>query len=255
VKDRRRTRAVGLDQVRQQSQRNQIVDTTVHKCRRHHSSGIPQHDRPTSHQISWPWPGGAPHNQRARKHPAAGITTSLACDHNRAPTHPVAGAITGIAAHHDNTAAHTCDLAWQGAAEPVACGAGNFQITAVHAGSRPRARIAVDDQPSAPHSATGFYPDIAVYLDFAIGHFVSDEVQAVASAFNANVLRVPHAHTKNLTDRDALAGRAQLQSRDFGCRFSRQQMRHERRQIEALIGALPEREHQRFHGSSSFKWK
>jgi hypothetical protein len=181
------------------------------------------------------------------------MTASFAFDHDRAPTHPVAGAITGIAAYPDNATTHACDFARKRTTQPVASCANNFQMASSHPGRRPRASAALDDEPSALHAAPRFDPDIAVHQDFAANHFVPDEVEAVAGALDANVLRIPHAHSKSVADVDAVAGGAQLHSLDFRYSLSRQQMRHQRRQVEALIGALPQREHKRLHDSSSFR--
>ena len=82
---------------------------------------------------------------------------------------------------------------------------------------------------------------------------MTDEIQPVARAFEPDLLRVAGAHAEHLAYVNTMARRRQINALDLGERFAGELVWHERRQIEPLIRPLAQREHERLHGSSSFK--
>jgi hypothetical protein len=82
---------------------------------------------------------------------------------------------------------------------------------------------------------------------------VPDAVKAIARAFNANPLWVAHPQTKHIAHADPPAGCLQLDPLDLGDASSGNQVRHERRKVEPLLGTLPQDERERLHGSKSRK--
>jgi hypothetical protein len=95
--------------------------------------------------------------------------------------------------------------------------------------------------------------DVTIDENFSAGHGVPDAVKAIARAFNANPLWVAHPQTKHIAHADPPAGCLQLDPLDLGDASSGNQVRHERRKVEPLLGTLPQDERERLHGSKSRK--
>jgi hypothetical protein len=167
---------------------------------------------------------------------------------------PASGAVAGAAADNDHAAAHSRHLSGQWAAEMVLRVAVDIDDAALHARRRPGAGVTVQDQVTSRQQSSGLGADIAVDRNFAAGHGLADAIEPIACAFDANALRVAHAQTKNLSDIDARPRRLQFDTLDLRRRFAGKEIRNERRQIEPLVGALPQRENHRSHGSKSRKW-
>jgi hypothetical protein len=111
----------------------------------------------------------------------------------------------------------------------------------------------VDDQAAAAHRTAGFDPDIAIDDEFAAGHAVPHEVQSIAGVLDPDLPGVSGAHAKYISHGKVVPRGVDRRPLDVGDRLAGQQMRHQRRQIEALIGPMSERQHERFHGSKPFR--
>jgi hypothetical protein len=163
--------------------------------------------------------------------------------------------VAGIAAHHDDAAAHSCRFSCKRRANMVAGIARNLQRTAAHARRGPRAGIADDTQGAARHQPPRLVADIALDDDPAVAHAMADVVEPVARLLDADMIGVAHAQAERVADDDACARSLHFDAFDLGGAFAGNQMRHQRRQIEPLLGALAQREHERLHGSNSLRWK
>ncbi len=115
------------------------------------------------------------------------------------------------------------------------------------------AGASANHQPAAGHQASRLDADIARDLDLARRQAGADPVEPVAGAFDADVLRVAHAQPKGIADGHALARRLQLDPRDLVRALAGEKMRHQRRQVEPLRGALVQRQNERRHGSRSLR--
>jgi hypothetical protein len=94
----------------------------------------------------------------------------------------------------------------------------------------------------------------AIDENFASGHRLADVIEAIAAPFDANPVGIAHAQAKHFAEVEPAAGCLQLNPLDLAGGFSGQQMWHERREIDPLIGAPAELQSQRLHGSRSRKW-
>ena len=91
--------------------------------------------------------------------------------------------------------------------------------------------------------------------NLAVRHVLADAVEPFARVFDPDLPWIAHTQAEDIADRDARARRLQLDTRDLGRGLAGEPMRNEWRQIEPLLGRLAQGEHQRLHGSSSFRWK
>jgi hypothetical protein len=111
----------------------------------------------------------------------------------------------------------------------------------------------MDDQTPAAHQSTGFDPDVAIDDDFAAAHAMSDKVETIARPLDPDLLGVSGPHPKYIADRETMPRRVDRRLLDFRDRPAGQQVRQQRRQIEALVGPMPEGQHERSHDNKSFK--
>ena len=113
-------------------------------------------------------------------------------------------------------------------AETIARCAGDLQQSALHARSRPRARIASDRQTAAASSSALPGSDVAVDAIFAAGHAVPDPVEPLAGPFDADLpARRPCAAEKHRRPSTAHARRLQLDPLDLRDALSGDQMRQQ----------------------------
>ena len=108
-------------------------------------------------------------------------------------------------------------------------------------------------QIASGHQTPRLGTDVTIDKNFSASHRVTDTVKPITGAFNANPRRVAHPQTKHIAHADAPAGCLQLDPLDLRGAPSGNQVRHERRQVEPLIGTLPQGERERLHGSRSRK--
>jgi hypothetical protein len=111
----------------------------------------------------------------------------------------------------------------------------------------------MDDQTPAAHRTTGFDPDVAIDDDFAAAQAMSDKVEAIARTLDPDLLGVSGPHPKHIADRETMTRRVNRRLLDFRNCPARQRVRQQRRQIEALVGPMPEGQHERSHDNKSFK--
>jgi len=90
--------------------------------------------------------------------------------------------------------------------------------------------------------------------DLAGCHFVTDPVEAVAGSLDPGLCGIAHAQAENVGQQHALARRLQLDPFDLSGRHPGKPVRHQRREIEALVGTAAQRHDERFHGSMSRRW-
>ena len=130
---------------------------------------------------------------------------------------------------------------------------GDFHLPALHAGSGPPPCIAIDDQTTIRHQPAGLVADIAFDDDLAAGHVLSDLIEAIGAALDANALRVAGAHTEDVADGNALPPGLQFELADLGGRLVGQTMRDERGKIEPLVRIGPQGQDQRPHRRRSLR--
>src|SRR5690242_11415204 len=165
-----------------------------------------EYDGAAPHQISGQRTGSPPHHQRACDHAAAHMGARLSLDDDRAAPHAVAGTIAGVAIDEDDTAAHACHFSGERAAEAVSNRAGDLKLPTLHPGCGPGAGAAGNQQPAAGHQTPGLNADVAVDDDLAVAHLVTDHIETIAIALDANGIRLAHAQAKHVADADAAAG-------------------------------------------------
>jgi hypothetical protein len=113
----------------------------------------------------------------------------------------------------------------------------------------------MNGQAPTAHQAAGFDPGVTLDDDFATSHAMSNEVEAIARAFDPDSIGISCPHAKHIPDGNAMPRGVDRRPLDFRDRLGGKQVRHQWRQIESLIGPMSKRQHQRSHDSKSFKWK
>jgi hypothetical protein len=82
---------------------------------------------------------------------------------------------------------------------------------------------------------------------------MANEIQAVACAFEPQLLGATRAHAEHVANINAVTRGRKIDALDLGGRFAGEPVWYKRREIKPLIRPLAQRKHERFHGNSSFK--
>ena len=113
--------------------------------------------------------------------------------------------------------------------------------------------VSPDRQTAAGHRPPGLNADIARDVDFASGHAGADLIEPVVGALDADLRSIARTQPERIANGDAYLRGLKLDPIDFRCALAREQMRNKRREIEPLLRTRAQGEHQRLHGSRSFR--
>jgi hypothetical protein len=113
--------------------------------------------------------------------------------------------------------------------------------------------MTADREAASLHQAAGFGADVSLNDNFAAGHAMANEIQAITGAFKPHLFAVPRPYAEHLSNINTVTRGGEIDALDLVYRLAGEQVWDKRRQIEPLIRPLAQCEYERLHGSSSFK--